>query len=238
VGAWLEKFTAVETSPRTSVNAGKNRPYSPDTLETYKSYYDAHLKGNPFLELKMDEAEKEYALQFINRLSVKKKKTGEPLGGTRTFAGIIFVRMAFRSYQDDHDRWFNPFRSLHPPRPNAAAGDALTEDEVIKLFRPDILKETMDLAVCAAMFLSGMRRSEIFALKPECLDWHTPKITVKNAWQRFNRKDRILGPPKGKRKRDVPFDPVLQNAVRKLWEENGQHEFVFSFKNGKTPWPS
>jgi integrase len=59
--------------------------------------------------------------------------------------------------------------------------DALTEDEVIKLFSPGVLKTTFDLAVCAAMFLSGLRTAEIFALRHDCLDWHTLKIKVKNA---------------------------------------------------------
>jgi hypothetical protein len=30
----------------------------------------------------------------------------------------------------------------------------------------------------------------------------------------------------------------LQEAIKKLWEENGKHEYVFSFANGKTPGPS
>jgi integrase len=51
-------------------------------------------------------------------------------------------------------------------------------------------------------------------------------------------KPRVLGPPKGKKVRNVPFDPVLQEAIKKLWEENGRHEFVFSYKNGATPGPS
>jgi ribonucleotide reductase alpha subunit len=33
VGAWIEKFTAIETSPRTGINASRNRPYSPDTVK-------------------------------------------------------------------------------------------------------------------------------------------------------------------------------------------------------------
>jgi site-specific recombinase XerD len=45
----------------------------------------------------------------------------------------------------------------------------------------------------------------------------------------------VLGPPKGKRERDAPFDPVLQEAVKKLWEENGKHDFVFCHKDGSTP---
>jgi integrase/recombinase XerD len=47
-----------------------------------------------------------------------------------------------------------------------------------------------------------------------------------------------MGPPKGKKERNAPFDPILQEAIKKLWEENGKHEFVFSYKNGATPGPS
>ncbi len=87
----------------------------------------------------------------------------------------------------------------------------------------------MELAVCACMFLSGLRRAEIAALRPEDLDWHTPKITVKRAWQNYDKKGRVLGPPKGKRFRDAPFDPILQEAIKKLWQGHGKHEWVFSF---------
>jgi integrase/recombinase XerD len=244
VGAWIEKFTAIETSPRTGINASRNRPYSPDTVETYQGYYNAHIKGDPFSLLKMAEVEEEDATEYITRLSVKKlaakkDKADRSMGGTRTFAGvIIFIRMAFREYQKKNRKWFNPFQYINPPLVNSKTRDALPEDEMLKLFEPGVLTTTMELAVCAAMFLSGLRRSEIFALKPECLDWHTPKITVKNAWQKFSRKSRVLGPPKGKKERNAPFDPILQEAIKKLWEENGKHEFVFSYKNGTTPGPS
>jgi integrase len=244
VGDWLRKFTRIETSPRTGVNASRNRPYSPDTVETYRGYYNTHIKGDPFAMLKMAEVEEEDATEYITRLSVKKlaaqkDKVGRPIGGTRTFAGVvIFIRMTFREYQKKNHQWSNPFQYINPPLINRKTRDALPEDEMLKLFEPGVLTTTMELAICAAMFLSGLRRSEIFALKPECLDWHTPKITVKNAWQKFNRKTRVLGPPKGKKERDAPFDPILQEAIKKLWEENGKHEFVFSYKNGATPGPS
>jgi integrase/recombinase XerD len=244
VGAWIEKFTAIETSPRTGVNASRNRPYSPKTVETYRGYYNTHIKGDPFTLLKMAEVEEEDTTEYITRLSakkvgVKKGRIGRPMGGTRTFAGvIIFIRMTFREYQKKNRKWFNPFQYVNPPLINNKTRDALPEDEMLRLFEPGVLTTTMELAVCAAMFLSGLRRSEIFALKPECLDWHTPKITVKNAWQNFDRKTRVLGPPKGKKERDAPFDSILQEAIKKLWEENGKHEFVFSYKNGATPGPS
>jgi integrase/recombinase XerD len=95
----------------------------------------------------------------------------------------------------------------------------------------------MEVAICAVMFLAGLRRSEIFALRQEDLDWYTPKITIRHAWQNFNRKDRVLGPPKGKREQLDPFDLMLQDAVKRLWKVNGKYEFVFVYQNGTTPGP-
>jgi integrase len=240
VGAWIEKFTNMETSPRTGINASKNRAYSEDSVDAYLSYYKCHIKNDPFTRLKMAETEEEDILEFITRLSLKKQKSGKPMSGTRTFAGIIiFLRMTFKEYQRKNRKWNNPFLYIEPPMYKSMTRDALPEDEMLKLFEPGVLIRTMELAVCAVMFLSGLRRSEIFALKPEDLDWVTPKITVRRAWQNFdNKKKMVLGPPKGKKERVAPFDPVLQEAIKKLWEENGQHEFVLCWKDGKTPGPS
>jgi len=124
----------------------------------------------------------------------------------------------------------------------------MEEEEVLKLFAPGVLQDSMEEAVCAAIFWAGLRRSEVFALRPEDLDWRTPKITVRRAWKNFSYKRRKIGTPKSKRSRVILFDEYLQNAIKKLWQENGQHEYVFSFKpepdkNGvmqpaKTPGPS
>ena len=235
VDEWIKKFTAVETSPRTGINASRNRPYSVDSVETYKSYYECHIKGDPITKLKMTEVEEDDALEFATRMSVKKLKDGRAMGGTRTYAGVIvFVRMAFKHYQRKNRRWINPFQYIDPPKHKSRERDALSEEEVLKLFKPGVHMRTMELAVCAAIFLSGLRRSEVFALKPEDLDWYTPKITVRRAWQNFEDVNkRVLGPPKGKKVRDALFDPILQQAIKKLWEENGQHEFVFSFWSKK-----
>jgi integrase/recombinase XerD len=238
-GEWIEKFTSLETSPRTGINASENRPYSVDSVENYLSYYILHIKGDPLTELKMPEVEEEDVLDFTTRLSVKKLKDDRPMAGTRTFVGtIVFLRMTFRAYQSKNKRWINPFQHIRAPKYNSLPRDSLQEDEAVKLFMPGILKDTIELAVCAAMFLSGLRRSEIYALKPDCLDWHTPKITIKNSWQRFNKKDRVLRPTKSKKERDVPFDSILQDAIKNPWEENGQYEFVFCLIDGRSIGPS
>jgi integrase/recombinase XerD len=234
VGDWAKRFIDIETSPRTGRNASKNRPYSLGTIDTYKSYFNTHIKDDPFAGLLISEVDEDDVAALINRLSIKKLKTGDIMGGSRTFAGtIIFLRMVFEEYRKKHRHWYNPFQDLDPPSLNSVPRDALPEDEFLKLFNPGVLKDTMELAVCACMFLSGLRRAEIGALKPDCLDWITPKIMIKYSWQRYNTKNRILGPTKSKKVRDAPFDPILQDAIKKLWGENGQHEFVFSFKDGR-----
>jgi len=239
VGEWVEKFTRMETSPRTGINASKNRPYSVSTVSTYRKYFTKHIEGDEFCRLKMAEVEEEDALEYMARLSLKELAAGRPMSGSRTFAGVvIFIRMAFKEYQRKNRAWLNPFLSIDKPQFHGRIRDTLSEDEVIRLFAPGVLESAMELAICAVMFLSGLRRGEIFALKPECLDWHTPKITVRNAWQNLENRDRVLGPTKSKREREAPFDPVLQEAIKKLWKENGRHEFVFSYPDGKTPGPS
>jgi len=232
VGAWIEKFTTIETSPRTGFNAAGNRPYSLNTLDSYKSYFYCHIKDDPICQLKMAEIEEEDVLEYVTRLSIKKftRKKGT-MGGSRTFSAVIvFMQLTFNEYQRKSKRWFNPFQYMKAPKSNRQSWDALTEDEVVKLFKPGVLLDLLDLCLCASMFLSGLRRGEIPALRPEFLDWHTPKIRVSNAWQRLDKKDKVLGPTKGKKTRDAPFDPILQEAIKKLWAENGQYEYVFTVK--------
>jgi integrase/recombinase XerD len=243
VGEWVKKFIALDTSPRTGINIAENGSCSEDTLTTYKSYFDCHIEGDPILELKMTEVDRQDVIDLSTRMSVKKigeRKTrdgkitaaGRDMGGTRTFVGVIkFFRMAFKNYESSNDGWLNLYRTLKEPKYESAERDAFSEDEILKLFSPGVLQTAMELAVCAAIFWSGLRRSEVFALKPEDLDWHNQVINVRRTWQCFDDKyKKKLGPTKGKRSRKTLFDPILQDAIKKLWEENGQHEFVFSYK--------
>jgi integrase len=179
----------------------------------------------------MAEVEENDILEYMTRFSVKKLEDGRQASGSRTFVlTVAFMRMAFNEYQRINRMQNNPFQYVPKPRSNKRPWDALTEEEMIKLFMPGVLDDTIELAVCAALFLSGLRRAEVSALKPEDLDWVTPKIILCRGWQRFNNKDKVMGPTKGKKVREAPFDLILQNAIKKLWEKNGKQEFVFSYK--------
>jgi integrase/recombinase XerD len=170
----------------------------------------------------------------------RNEKNPPRMMGTETFDKLVkFLRMAFKEYGRDRSYWQNAFLSIDPPRNiKHEDRDALPEEEVLKLFLPGVLRDPMEIAVCAAMFLAGLRRSEIFALRSEDLDWYTPKIAVRLAWQNFNYQRRVMGPTKSKKERLAPFDLTLQDAIKRLWEVNGQHEFVFAYKDGTTPGPS
>jgi integrase/recombinase XerD len=239
VGSWLRKFTSMEESPKGFRNVAENRPYSVQSVERLKSLYDTHMKDDPFMELLIKDVDVTDSFEFINRMALRKlggrykNKIEQPkMRGTETFGKLVkFCRMAFKEYGKTHPYWMNPFRDIDPPRNiKHTVRDALPEDEVVKLFMPGVLTDVIDVAVCAVMFLSGLRRSEISALRPEDLDWSTPKITVCQAWQNFNYKRRVMGPTKSKKERDAPFDAVLQEAIRKLWKENGKQTYVFSTK--------
>jgi len=226
------------TSPRTGINAAENRPYSVATLKGYKKEFDLHIKNDPFCKLKMLEVEEEDALEFTTRMSVKKLKRGVAMGGTRTFVKVMkFVRMAFTSFGKKRSsyRWINPFQYMKAPKYKSPERAYLTEEEMLMFFNPGVLRDAMELCVCSALYLAGLRRAEVFALKPEDLDWAASKINLCRAWQNFDTADRVLGPLKEKKPREAPFDPILQEAIKKLWEKNGKHEFVFSYKNGETP---
>jgi integrase/recombinase XerD len=247
VGEWLRLFTSAETSPKGARLIAKNRPYSVHSVDRLRGLYEAHMKDDPFMDMLMSEVESQDALAFMNRMGLRelqgryKKLEEKPkMAGTETFAKLIkFVRMGFREYGIDRHGWYNPFSSIDAPTEIVyQERDCILEEEVVRLFQPGVLQEPMEVAVCAAMFLAGLRRAEIFALRKDDLDWGTPKITVRHAWQNFSYRRRKMGPTKSKAERDAPFDLVLQNAIKKLWEQNGQHEFVFSYADGTTPGPS
>ena len=144
--------------------------------------------------------------------------------------------MAFNGYHQKNHNWINPFSFYKAPKYESPERDVLTDEEVLRLFQPGVLKTPLQLAVCMLYFYSGLRRAEIFALKPEDLDWKTPKITVRRAWQLFDEtKNRVIGSTKSHKPRNTLFDPVLQEAIKLLWEKNGKYEYVITHRYGQVP---
>jgi integrase len=239
VGTWLERFTSIDNNPRAARLVAEGLPYSPDTIALYKMNFNCHLKNDPFMAMDMNTIEQSQALAFIARIGNQQTKDGRDMAGTRAFEIVInFVRMAFREYEEEYPEWRNPFSRIKAPRKKTGKSrDAIEEDEIVKLFAPGVITDPLEKAVCTAMFWTGLRRSEIWGLKTEGLDWKAPKIKIDHAWKRISSKERKLGDPKWHKHRGIPFPMDLQNAIKELWAVNGKHEFVFSRKDGTQPGP-
>jgi integrase/recombinase XerD len=237
VGGWLVKFTSLEDNPRSARLIAESSPYSPDTIAGYRQKFDQYLKGDPLMAKKMISVEEADALAFIGRLGLQQNKYGKPIAGTRTFEIVSdFVRMAFHEYWEEHRGWIDPFSHIKSPKNRKGIPrDVITAEELLKLFAPGVITDPLQKAICAAMFFAGLRRSEIFALRPEDLDWKTPRLKITHAWKRFGTTKREMGDPKWHKCRDTIFPKQLQEAIRELWDANGQHDFVFCRKDGSQP---
>ena len=220
---------------------GAGSPYSITTIEMYRSIYARYIKDDAFCQLKMREVEQTHCLAFMSRLGMKEKnkyRGGGTIAGTRTYEIVIkFIRIAFTEYGETHETWRNPFGRIKPPKSKTARErDILETWEIRKLFEPGIIIDPLDRALAAAMFWAGLRRGEIYGLKPEDLNWKIPRIIICHAWQCYGSpKKRSLGDPKWHKVREIPFPIQLQEAIRELWAAYGQHEFVFCNRNGKLP---
>jgi integrase len=237
VEAWLKKFITLDDNPRSARLIGEGYPYSPDTIDMYRRHFQTHIQGDPFLKLKMPTVEETDALGFIGRIGNRTNKHHKPLAGTRTYQIVVkFIRMAFREYGRTHKGWINPFSGIDAPKfKDTTPQGALEEHEIIKLFAGGVITDPLERAVCAAMFWAGLRRSEIWGLKPEDLDWRTPQLKIVHAWKRYNSTNKELGDPKWHKLREAPFPDILQAAIKNLWNINGKHEFVFCRKDGSQP---
>jgi hypothetical protein len=243
VGEWLKKFIVFEGNLRAARITAKNRPYSPKTIRGYFGLFNVYLKKDPLMKRRIRSLEQTDMLKFMSRIretrvclpknpnaATGRDQLGHKMAGTRTFEYVIkFVRMAFREYGKTHPHWVNPFQSIDALiTAESNPRDILTDAELISLFSSkDVFRDRMEKAVCAAMYWASLRLSEIFALRPEHLDWKTPKIRIENAWKCFDSRKRELGDPKWHQRREIPFPVQLREAIRDLWEEQGQHEFVW-----------
>jgi integrase len=247
IGNWLIRFISLDNNPRAERLISDGSPYSPATLELYRAYYGRYIKGDPFMEIDLNTIDVPSTRAFMARIGMKKKKQTKKekeeniekaIAGTRAYEITInFVRMAFHEYWEDHRYWQNPFDRIDPPkRVKGRCRDVLQEDEILKLFMPGVITDTLERAVAVAMFWAGLRRAEIFGLKTTDLDWRTPKLNINHAWKQFgSKKKRTLGDPKWHKQREAPFPEDLRAVIKLLQNEYGERDFVFSYKDGTIP---
>lgn len=123
----------------------------------------------------------------------------------------------------------NPAANADPPRSKAPeVGQALTTDEVARLlagFRP-----TVYFAVVATAVLTGLRLSELLALRWSDVDFKAHTISVARAVEQTRRYGRVLKEPKSRRsKRTIGIDPALVAILK------AEHETHLRLRAGIAP---
>lgn len=110
-----------------------------------------------------------------------------------------------------------------------------TMEEIVDLFPPDSLgpwKDIYDYTCFLLAATTGMRRSEILALKWKNISFDKSFINIIEAW-----KDRYeIGKPKWNKTRIVPISNRTKESLLKLREESHTKEdddLVFCYANGK-----
>ena len=212
----------------------------PKTLENYQRQVRKHLI--PMLgEYPVQEITTDVLQTFVNDL--EKESELSP-----TTIRNIFGRLAavLNKAREDGIIFGDPCTSVILPKSNARAGEALNQLEQEKLGKV-LMKENgaKCLAVQIALH-SGLRISEIVALKWKDIDLENAFIYVRHSFQRVNQNSMdgdqktslFLGKPKSmKSVRSVPMNDLLFKAIKtyykglEKWQRRGDL-FVISKETG------
>jgi len=156
--------------------------YSPGTIILYKGYLKNHYK--PFF--------KNMKIQQLNEVHVKKFKTYllekmKPNSAKRVFG-------AFKTMLRDILKDKSPAKDVPLPKENKPCSKAPSSEEFLKI--RTAAKGTKFEAPILCAGWCGFRRGEIFALKPNDLDFKNNKITIDESYSKNEEGKYELGPPK------------------------------------------
>lgn len=178
------------------------RQFSPHTIENYKHDLDAffsYLFANGIsMEGVNHEAMRAYLEQEIKR-GVSKRSCQRRLASIRGFYRYCVNHKIFDK---------NPLLGFHNPRMEKRLPDVLSDEQIEILFSANERREDelaiRDSALLELLFSSGMRASEIVALKKSDIDYSSRMI-------------RVMG--KGKKMRLAPFSKRASEKMKRYYEE-------------------
>ncbi len=210
------------------------------TLENYRRQVRVHLI--PMLGgYEVQDITTEVLQDFVTYL-------GEENGLNPTTIKNIFGRLTtvLRKAHEDGAILENPCTNVVLPRANARTGKALSRLEQEKLEKVLIQDEgSKSLAVIVALH-SGLRISEIAALKWKDIDMENEFIYVRHSFQRIsqqmtdgtNKSRLLLGKPKSiKSVRSIPMNDFLAMKLKQYYKglekwQRKEEMFVISKENG------
>ena len=76
IGKWLEHFISLGNNLRAERLISGGLPYSPDTIDMYKIYFNRYIADDPFLEMDINAVDVPTARAFVARIGTKRTKDG------------------------------------------------------------------------------------------------------------------------------------------------------------------
>lgn len=223
---WLDKYPKLA-----------EKPMKPSTLNGYHSVVEAHLI--PFF--------RDIQLRHIRTALIEKDfKSQLPaaLSGKTVRNILMILRRMLESAVDWDYLPVNPFRGRKkvklPKPPREQKGRALAPDEIRKLLDSCAADA---YSIVATAVLSGMRRSEIFGLDWNCVNFKNNQIHVEQSlfwkvgkyWQESERGFVLVSPKSKASLRNIDMGPMLRKILleHKLACGNPENGLVFRNSEGK-----
>jgi len=196
--------------------------YKPNTIRSYLGMLDTHLipafRYYPIAAISPAE---------INRMKADLHRSGKSAGTIRNILSFLSKIMK-RAITDGYIR-HSPLEGVEKPSPSKKqAGKAIPPEDIRRL---ETLAKGMIRLLFLAAVLTGLRRSELFGLGWEHIDWEADVIHVRRALYQHRGKWReerggeafeFIDPKTEKSRRDVDLSPRLKKELQLLWIAQGR----------------
>lgn len=210
-----EEFFRSVYLPRAVVGAG--------TLKDYKSLHEKYVLPavgkKRICDIDVD--------QWSEMLAGLLKKNLSPARANRLHTAVSAV---YSLGMDLKYVAFNPMRSVPWNTEEISDFDYWKMEEATKFLSFAFLSALPLKELYQTAYETGMRLSELIALKRDCVDFATQTISVRRSHCAVEKKVRET--TKGKRKRVLGMNPGLSEVLRNLLDSH-QSEFVFCDSSGR-----
>lgn len=231
---YAERFLVWETCPHVMRLLDEGKSITRRYVREGRNILDKHLEGAHFKKMMLSDIRRSHILDFRTSLRQKGLSPGS-VNKIMSLLKVIFNEAEFRQ-----DILFNPTKGVGKIKGNTLTVDIFTEEELYRLFPINYATVWGDRKTYACFFMAattGMRQSEILALRWKNVHFDDTYIAVEEAWK--DKKE--LGPPKWGKKRAVFMSKALKLCLLKYWETTflkAPDDLVFCRNDGSRLSPS
>lgn len=210
-----------------------------DTTTKDKAYYDKWLKGTLLVSIPMRSITVKDMDNLFKRITQGRQLTKSRFGNFKSMLNILFdYAVIYGAIEHNIVREIKCAQYKCKPCSNSI-NDVFTTDEIKRLWRYMIDKDTVYSLACALSFCLGCRIGEIKALRWADIDFKRRIIHIRSeiiTTGKFANEQSLCDHTKSgltEGSRDVPFFDDGYTTLMKIKELNCDNEFLFLGKTGK-----